>query len=142
MDGSTKELCCPLQLASSNNPKPHNLIVATHCDRNPLCWILPSHNYTRERVEWVLVLALVLALALASLMDGSTKESCCPLQLAASSNPKPHNPIAVSHCDRNPFGWNLASYNYLLEWVAWVLVSVLVLVLASELATVAHHQQP
>lgn len=75
-------------------------------------------------------------------MDGSTKESCCPLQLAASNNPQPHNLVALSHRDRNQFCWIPAHYNDPQElavvqaWAGWVLV----LVLAAEMAPVEHHQ--
>jgi hypothetical protein len=78
-------------------------------------------------------------------MDGSTKESCCPLQLAASSNPRPHNLVALSHYDRNQSCRIPARYNDPQEWAVvqgragWVLV-LAVLVLAVEMATVDHHQ--
>jgi len=71
-------------------------------------------------------------------MDGSTKESCCPLQLAASSNPKPHNLIGVCHCDRNHFCWIPPRYNDPQEWV--VVQEWAALVLVVETATVDHHQ--
>lgn len=72
-------------------------------------------------------------------MAYSTKESCCPLQLAASSNLSPHNLVAVSHCDHNPFCWIPARYTDLQEWVV-VQEWAVVLVLVAEMATVEHHQ--
>jgi len=73
------------------------------------------------------------------LMDGSTKESCCPLQLAASSNLKPHNRNALLLRDRNRFCWILACYN---DPQAWAVVQALalVLVLVAEVVPVDHHQ--